>query len=135
MCSAQTCLILEIRGHLHFLVVLVREVEEPGDVKAQLGHVLEAEEHQTYAVQTTQDKGQKSASTRDVEESASGYVLLTSTNTLQRRAAGTGRCTAAAEKSPPGKEKNSFTRKGIGFETSGTFCSFSICLTTHTGLI
>ena len=38
---------------LHLVMVLVCEVEESGDVKAQLRHILQEQQHQTHTGQTT----------------------------------------------------------------------------------
>lgn len=37
-------------------MVLISKVEESGDVKAQLRHILKEEEHQTHTTQTAQRK-------------------------------------------------------------------------------
>lgn len=43
-----------LSGYTHFLMVLISEVKEPGDVEAQLGHILQEKKHQAHSSQAAQ---------------------------------------------------------------------------------
>lgn len=45
--------------HLHFLMILISEVKESGDVESQLGDVLEKEKHQTQTTHAVAETRQR----------------------------------------------------------------------------
>lgn len=91
-------------------MVLISEVKEPGDVEAQLGHILQEEKHQAHSGQAARDTVYSysywgftgdSAKKTCVREERRRSWTLTLINMQLRCAAGRDRCTEADEGSPP----------------------------------
>lgn len=98
--------------HLHFLMILISEVKESGNVESQLWHVLEKEKHQTQTTHAAAETRHWDILSVNVNVPLRSSCIcrcfmswrLTLINRARRHAADTDRCTAADGKAPPEKQ-------------------------------